>query len=127
MRTAVQPGSGSWAPGVDRTVDKIAGYVAFRKAPPGHSKAKENGNDNGNGNGNGSDNDGPELQLWTVSDGNGLQVLRFTDDFIALHKDLLEEVFERARLGGCSLLRLRLIKPRLLGLSQHIDKTSPCV
>ena len=92
VRTAVQPGSGSWAPGVDRTVDKIAGYVGFRKVPLGHDRAQENGTDNDNGNHNG--NDDPELQLWTVSDGNGLQVLRFTDNFKALHKDLLEEAGE---------------------------------
>jgi hypothetical protein len=90
VRTAVQPGSGSWAPGFDRTVDKIAGYMRFLKVPPGHNKAKENGNGNGNGNGN----HGPELQLWTVSDGNGLQVLRFTDNFKALHEDLLEDAGE---------------------------------
>ena len=53
VRTEVQPGSGSWAPGVDRTVDKIAGLARWRRH-------------------------GRELQLWTVSDGNGLQVLRFT-------------------------------------------------
>jgi hypothetical protein len=90
VRTAVQPRSGSWAPGVDRTVDKIAGYVRFYKRPPGNDKSKRNGNGNGNGNGN----QGPELELWTVSDGNGLQVLRFTDNFKALHKDLLEEAGE---------------------------------
>ena len=32
VRTEVQPGSGSWAPGVDRTVDKIAGYARWRRA-----------------------------------------------------------------------------------------------
>jgi hypothetical protein len=86
VRTAVQPGSGAWAPGVDRTVDKIAGYVSFRKVPSGHNKAQENGNEDAGA--------GLELQLWTVSDGNGLQVLRFTDNFKALHKDLLEEAGE---------------------------------
>jgi hypothetical protein len=53
VRTEVQPASGSWAEGVDRTVDKIAGYARWRKH-------------------------GRELHLWTVSDGNGFQVLRFT-------------------------------------------------
>jgi hypothetical protein len=53
VRTEVQPGSGSWAPGVDRTIDKIAGYPRWRRH-------------------------GRELQLWTVSDGNGFHVLRFT-------------------------------------------------
>ena len=53
VRTEVQPGSGSWAPDVDRTIDKIAGYPRWRRH-------------------------GRELQLWTVSDGNGFQVLRFT-------------------------------------------------
>jgi hypothetical protein len=53
VRTEVQPGSGSWAEGVDRTIDKIAGYPRWRRH-------------------------GRELQLWTVSDGNGFQVLRFT-------------------------------------------------
>lgn len=84
VRTLVQPGSGAWAPGVDRTVDKIAGYTRFYKRPPGHDPSKR-------GNGNAGGNNGPELEIWTVSDGNGLQVLRFTDGFKALHKDLLEE------------------------------------
>jgi hypothetical protein len=54
VRREVQPSSGSWAPGVDRTVDKIAGYVRWHKLR------------------------GDQWELWTVSDGNGLQVLRFT-------------------------------------------------
>jgi hypothetical protein len=28
------------------------------------------------------------MQIWFVSDGNGFQVVRFTDAFMALHKDL---------------------------------------
>ena len=32
-----------------------------------------------------------KLQLWTVSDGNGFQALRFTDNFKARHKDLFED------------------------------------
>ena len=68
VRTEVRPASGSWAPGVDRTVDKIAGWARWVK-------------------GKGRD----KLQLWTVSDGNGFQVLRFTDNFKARHKDLFED------------------------------------
>ncbi|TMH94239.1 MAG: hypothetical protein E6H44_04015 [Betaproteobacteria bacterium] len=68
VRTEVRPASGSWAPGVDRTVDKIAGWARWVKGK-GHDK----------------------LQLWTVSDGNGFQVLRFTDNFKARHKELFED------------------------------------
>jgi hypothetical protein len=32
--------------------------------------------------------DNGQVQLWTVSDGNGFQVLRFTDNFIARNSDL---------------------------------------
>lgn len=56
VRRAFQPSSGSWAEGVDRTVDKIAGYARWRKV-------------------------GRRWELWTVSDGNGFQVLRFTHHF----------------------------------------------
>jgi hypothetical protein len=52
-RTAFLPSAGSWAEGVDRTVDKIAHWARWRKH-------------------------GRELHLWTVSDGNGFQILRFT-------------------------------------------------
>jgi len=52
-RTAFLPAAGSWADGVDRTVDKTAHWVRWRKH-------------------------GRELHLWTVSDGHGFQVLRFT-------------------------------------------------
>src|SRR5262245_40566478 len=65
VRTEVQPSSGSWADGVDRTVDKIAHWARWRKH-------------------------GRELHIWTVSDGNGFQVLRFTDHFKARHKNLFE-------------------------------------
>lgn len=58
VRTAFRPSSGSWAPGVDRTVDKIAGYVRWHRVR------------------------GRRWELWTVSDGNGLQVLRFTRHFL---------------------------------------------
>jgi hypothetical protein len=69
VRTAFQPGSGSWRAGVDRTVDKIAGYP--RWVHKGHDK-----------------------MLWTVSDGNGFQVLRFTENFKARHKDLFQDAGE---------------------------------
>jgi hypothetical protein len=78
-RTAFLPGSGSWSPGVDLTVDRIAGYPRFHKV------------DNGHGGGNGDGKHGSELQIWTVSDGNGFQVLRFTDSFKALHQDLFDD------------------------------------
>jgi hypothetical protein len=77
VRTKVLPASGSWAPGVDRTVDKIAGWARWIVA----------GNRNGNG---------TEFQLWTVSDGNGFQILRFTDSFQKLNEDLFEDLFEDA-------------------------------
>jgi hypothetical protein len=67
VRTEVQPSSGSWAEGVDRTVDKIPHGVRWRKH-------------------------GRELHIWTVSDGNGFQILRFTDHFKAKqHKDLFQD------------------------------------
>jgi hypothetical protein len=81
VRTRVLPASGSWAPGVDRTVDKIAHWVRWVVAGNG----KGNGNVNGRGNVSGNP---TELQLWTVSDGHGFQVLRFTDNFKAQHKGL---------------------------------------
>jgi hypothetical protein len=56
VRTEPRPGSGSWAPGVDRTVDKIAGWVRWRKV-------------------------GRERELWFSSDGNGFQIVRFTHTF----------------------------------------------
>src|SRR2546426_1808514 len=68
VRTKVLPASGSWAAGVDRTVEKISGWARWVKGK-GHDK----------------------LELWTVSDGNGFQVLRFTDNFKARHKDLFED------------------------------------
>jgi hypothetical protein len=71
VRTTVLPSSGSWAAGVDRTVDKIAGWARFVI--------------NKKGNGNGANLD---VQLWTVSDGHGFQVLRFSQDFVAKNKDL---------------------------------------
>lgn len=77
VRTKILPASGSWAPGVDRTVEKISGWARW-----------VNGKGNGQGHGNGNE---TELQLWTVSDGNGFQILRFTDSFKARHKDLFQD------------------------------------
>jgi hypothetical protein len=88
-RTRVLPASGSWAPGVDRTVDKIAHWVRWVVVGKGEDKAKHNGNGNGNAVGGGPGNSA-DIQLWTVSDGHGLQVLRFTKSFTAQHKDLFE-------------------------------------
>jgi LVIVD repeat len=82
-RTAVLPGSGSWAPGVDLTVDRVAGYARFHKA-----------------NRRFDDKHGSDLEIWTVSDGNGFQVVRFTDDFKTRHEDLFEDSEERNRLSG---------------------------
>lgn len=66
VRTEVRPSSGSWAPGVDRTVDKVASYARWRKV-------------------------GRQWELWTVSDGNGFQILRFEDHFKAHHRSLLKD------------------------------------
>jgi hypothetical protein len=41
-----------------------------------------------------TDGKGRELQLWIVGDGNGFQVLRFTNGFKSLHKDLFEKALE---------------------------------
>ena len=73
LRTAFLPGSFTWAPGVDRTADRTAGTPRFVKVGEGH----------GSGN-------GPDLELWTVSDGNGFQVVRFTDSFKAQYKDVFD-------------------------------------
>jgi len=62
-RTAFLPGSGSWGPGVDRTVEKQAGLARFVKVPT-------------------ADGEGSELNLWIVGDGGGFQVLRFSDEFL---------------------------------------------
>ena len=64
-RKAALPGSGSWNQNVDRTYDKISGFARFRKI-------------------------GGEMQIWFVSDGNGFQVVRFSDAFIAAHKELFQ-------------------------------------
>jgi hypothetical protein len=86
-RTAVLPGSGSWAPGVDLTVDRIAGYPRF------HTVVRERGKGRGRDDER-RERDRGESQLWTVSDGNGFQVLRFTDHFKAEHRDLFEDSAE---------------------------------
>jgi hypothetical protein len=73
-RTAFLPGSGSWSPGVDRTVEKQAGLARFVRARSPDGK-------------------GHEVNLWIVGDGGGFQVLRFTDDVLrrksgkAIHAD----------------------------------------
>jgi hypothetical protein len=54
--TEVRPGSGSWAPGVDRTVDKVAGWARWRRV-------------------------GDQWELWFASDGNGFQIVRFEHRF----------------------------------------------
>ena len=66
-RTAFLPGSGAWAQGIDLTVDRLAGYVhIFRH--------------------------GRDLEIWTVSDNNGLQILRFSDHFKAVYRDVFDAV-----------------------------------
>jgi hypothetical protein len=74
-RTTFLPGSGSWGPGVDRTVEKQSGLPLFKKVPAANGK-------------------GRELLLYTVGDGNGLQILHFSNGFKSLHKDLFEKALE---------------------------------
>jgi hypothetical protein len=74
-------------------VDKIAHWVRWVVVGKGngHEKAKQNGNGNGIGNGvGGGPGNSADIQLWTVSDGHGFQVLQFTKSFTAQHKDLFE-------------------------------------
>ena len=90
-RTRMLPASGSWRQGVDRTVDKIAHWprwVVVGKGN-GHDKSKGHGNGNGVGGGPGNSTD---IQLWTVSDAHGFQVLQFSKSFTAQHKDLFANV-----------------------------------
>jgi hypothetical protein len=88
VRTRSLPASGSWATGVDRTVDKIAHWVRWVVVGKGQGKAKHNGNDGvGGGPGNSAD-----IQLWTVTDGHGFQALRFSKRFTAQHQDLFSNV-----------------------------------
>ncbi len=72
VRKAFLPGSGSWTQAVDRTYDKISGFARFKKVPANGTR-------------------GREMQIWFVSDGNGLQVVRFSDAFTAAHKDLFDD------------------------------------
>jgi hypothetical protein len=93
VRTRVLPASGSWAAGVDRTVDKIAHWVRWVVVGKGkgQDKAGQNGNGNGIGNGVGGEpGNSADIQLWTVSDGHGFQVLQFSKSFTAQHKDLFK-------------------------------------
>jgi len=83
VRTKVLPSSGSWAVGVDRTVDKIAHWPRWVVVPKGKGKGKDKAKGDGGGPGNSAD-----IQLWTVSDGHGFQVLQFSKSFTAQHKDL---------------------------------------
>jgi len=80
--TAFLPSSGTWAPGIDSTFDKVAGYMSFHEVPRANGHANEHGNARS----------ARDVELWFVSDGNGFQVLRFTDRFKALHKDLFEDL-----------------------------------
>ncbi len=86
VRKAFLPGSLLWNPIADRTMDRVAGYPRFFIRNPGNGKANGNGNGNGEGNGNGA-----QLELWVVGADNGFQILRFTDNFKAQHKDLFDD------------------------------------
>ncbi|HEY3564373.1 MAG TPA: hypothetical protein VGL96_05165 [Casimicrobiaceae bacterium] len=99
VRTKILPSSGSWdartvnGQGIDRTVDKIAHWVHWVVAKKGNGDEKAKGNNNGNGNGvGGGPGNSADIQLWTVSDGHGFQVLRFSKSFTAQHKDLFNNV-----------------------------------
>ena len=72
MRTAFLPGSFTWSPSTDRTADRTAGTPRFVKV-------------------------GDELNLWTVSDGNGFQVLRFTPNSKARYKDVLDQTLRNLK------------------------------
>jgi len=92
VRTRVLPASGSWdarmvnGQGIDRTVDKIAHWVRWVVVN------KANGNARGNNGVGGGPGNSADIQLWTVSDGHGFQVLRFSKSFTAQHKDLFANV-----------------------------------
>ena len=91
VRTRVLPSSGSWdsrtvnGQGIDRTVDKIAHWVRWVVVGKGNGKGKSKGVGGEPGN-------SADIQLWTVSDGHGFQVLRFSKSFTAQHKDLFQNV-----------------------------------
>jgi len=80
-RTAFLPGSGSWSPTIDRTVEKQAGLPRFVKVPAANGK-------------------GREWNLWLVGDAGGFQVLRFSDEFLqtkvgkAIHAEASRESAE---------------------------------
>jgi len=74
--TTFLPGSGSWAPGRNSTFDKVAGYMLFKKVPANETH-------------------GRELQLWFGSDGNGFQILRFTNQFQAEQKELFQKALQK--------------------------------
>lgn len=63
VRTAFRPSSGSWVPGADRTVDKVAAWAHWSKV-------------------------GNQWELWFVSDGNGFQIVRFSDWFMTQNRSL---------------------------------------
>ena len=74
---------------MDRTVDKIAHWVRWVVVGKGNRNGNGKGNGNGNGNGvGGGPGNSADIQLWTVSDGHGFQVLQFPKSFTAQHKDL---------------------------------------
>lgn len=75
LQTAFLPGSGIWTPDRDRTMDRLAGYPRFVKVPANEEH-------------------GRELHLWIVSNDNGFQVLRFTDDFMEREKSHKKSLFE---------------------------------
>jgi len=86
-RTAFLPGSGSWSPGVDRTVEKQAGLARFVRVRAHHGKEHD---------WKGHERKGDELNLWIVGDGNGFQVLRFSDDFLKTRrgKEIIDEALK---------------------------------
>ena len=55
------------------TVDKIAGYVRWHKVVAANEMHRS------------------QWELWVTSDGNGFQIVRFTDTFKAAHGDLAED------------------------------------
>ncbi len=75
---------------MDRTVDKIAHWVRWVVVGKGNGNGNGKGKGNGNGVGGGPGNSA-DIQLWTVSDGHGFQVLQFTKRFTAQHKDLFAD------------------------------------
>jgi hypothetical protein len=53
-------------------MDRLPGYPRFVKVPANEEH-------------------GRELHIWIVSADNGFQIVRFTDTFKALHRDLFED------------------------------------